>query len=1039
MVRRLTPWQVALAGVLALSALPGTARAACGMGNQCCIVDLVSASTNPATAGALLEVTCAAHDPNGVITRFTLSSSAGTFVGSNSSSLQISAIPQAQSARATVQWRAPSVVGSVTLTCIAWDNGGLLGTPTQSAPLSTLVAVTATATPPVIDSIEASSNEVLPGATVQFVATAHSSDQRPLSYAWSVGGIAVGANSPTLDWIAPAVAGSYSVALVVSDDVGQSAQASALVVVVPKQGAGALVAIVKAPRRLAVDGSGRLFVVDARAGRLWLLTARGEVRGRAPLLDRIAAVAAGADQLFVVTEGGRLLVLDPTAGTVRGEIALVDGPAVTPDGLAFAVDAGLLLIAEREANRVRAVRLNGSTAYVVSAANGAPLMRPVDVAVEATGQRFWVALREKSASGQLHCFALNGAPVRSLLLASDLSAVSRLGGLTVDTAGALYLADAFQGRVQIVNALGVGLGQLGTFGTRVGTLNVPTGLAWLGNGDLIVASLNSGRLERYGVGAPLPICAGDTDCDGISDAVEIAHGLDPTLPTDALADVDHDGLSALEEIAHGTSPTNPDTDGDGYLDGIEVAAGFDPLNVSDHRPVLLAGPAQQSNPGLVQFSSTLQSDRPCQVSWVQSSGPIVALRGAQTLSPSFVGRVAGSYRFRGIAACQGAISAPAEVQATINNVAPLVDVGRPVVASIGQRFVLDGALSSDPNGDALRLGWDQILGSPLLSADTADPVELQAAQPGLLRFELTGADSKYAHSSASADVVVVNPTSELPATTVVTPVVGGAYKPLQLAASVDPLLKPMTTYVWEQLAGPAVSCNNAGSATPSFVPSGPGHYAFAFSVSDGVLETPPQRVDVYVAEADGLLPEAVAPATLEATVGEPIVLDGSDSCAAHTGAALDYSWRQLAGPSAGLTDAASARATVVPFAPGRQIFELVVSEGAVQGIPAEVVVVARSGRCTLPAAHVAAVATSTVFDPVTLIGSAEGNCGLPVGFRWTQVAGPWIALDDPTSATPRFVPRLRGAYVFELEVDDGVARSTAVRVSVQVQPRGGTP
>ena len=70
-----------------------------------------------------------------------------------------------------------------------------------------------------------------------------------------------------------------------------------------------------------------------------------------------------------------------------------------------------------------------------------------------------------------------------------------------------------------------------------------------------------------GVAAP-----GDSDGDGLEDAIEIELGTDS-----ADLDTDDDGLTDGDEYyVYQTGTRNPDTDGDGVVDGDEIANGTDP-------------------------------------------------------------------------------------------------------------------------------------------------------------------------------------------------------------------------------------------------------------------------------------------------------------------------------------------------------------------------------------------------------------------------------------------------------------------------------
>ncbi len=91
---------------------------------------------------------------------------------------------------------------------------------------------------------------------------------------------------------------------------------------------------------------------------------------------------------------------------------------------------------------------------------------------------------------------------------------------------------------------------------------------------LVLCALLLALVPAHAQGGP------DQDGDGLPDAWETAHGLNPRIGhgiNGAAGDPDHDGLSNIDEWANGTDPQNADTDGDGLPDQWEVENLTDPL------------------------------------------------------------------------------------------------------------------------------------------------------------------------------------------------------------------------------------------------------------------------------------------------------------------------------------------------------------------------------------------------------------------------------------------------------------------------------
>ncbi len=96
---------------------------------------------------------------------------------------------------------------------------------------------------------------------------------------------------------------------------------------------------------------------------------------------------------------------------------------------------------------------------------------------------------------------------------------------------------------------------------------------WGADPGLFPSNPDGGPAQRYGAGS-FAFLLPDSDGDGLPDAYELAHGLDPEDPDDAVADLDSDGANNLREFLDGSDPEEPDTDGDGIADGPETGTGI---------------------------------------------------------------------------------------------------------------------------------------------------------------------------------------------------------------------------------------------------------------------------------------------------------------------------------------------------------------------------------------------------------------------------------------------------------------------------------
>ena len=261
-----------------------------------------------------------------------------------------------------------------------------------------------------------------------------------------------------------------------------------------------------APRGVAVDGSGNLYIADYGNGRVRKVDAAG-----------VITTVAGTGQRGYSGDGG------PAASA---QLGLLRGVAV--DG------SGNLYIADARNHRVRKVDATGAINTVAGTgerryggdggpATSAQLGRPQGVAVDSSGNLYIAAnynrrVRRVDAAGVINTVAGtgqwghsgDGGPATSAQLRSP-------HGVAVDGLGNLYIADTYSSCVRRVDTAGVittvaGTGEWGYSGDGGPATNAqlqrPRGVAVDGLGNLYIADSDNHCVRRVDTAGVITTVAG---------------------------------------------------------------------------------------------------------------------------------------------------------------------------------------------------------------------------------------------------------------------------------------------------------------------------------------------------------------------------------------------------------------------------------------------------------------------------------------------------------------------------------------------------
>ncbi len=381
---------------------------------------------------------------------------------------------------------------------------------------------------------------------------------------------------------------------------------------------------------------------------------------------------------------------------------------------------------------------------------------------------------------------------------------------------------------------------------------------------------------------------------------------------------------------------------------------------------------------------------------------------------------------------------------TVNS-APVAAAGVDRAVAAGELVELDGAGSSDADGDPLKLRWALVSAPTGSAARLDDPGAVRpsftADLPGTYVAQLIVADGAEA---GRPDTVVITTGGARPVADAGPDLFGmnGDTVMLDGTASFDPDGDPLSFH-WSLIGRPDGSSTVIADPTAArfplllHKPTKTGCFVAQLIVSDGQLESAPDVA--VVCEGSGSLPVADAGPDQEVLPGQLVQLDGAGSFDPD-GDPLSFRWAltvKPAGSSAFLSDPTVVAPSFTADLIGTYVAQLIVNDGLLDSAPDTVVaaILNRPGIADAGADRVIPLRGSVTLDGT---GSSDPD-GDPLTFAWSFASKPLDStaeLSGADTAAPGFVADLVGDYVVQLIVNDGIVESDPdlVTISADANP-----
>lgn len=267
----------------------------------------------------------------------------------------------------------------------------------------------------------------------------------------------------------------------------------------------------RSPTRVALDGTGNLYVTDSRAGQVIKLNSTGSNLVVKSGLAKPLAVAVGNQGLVYVGEegSGRVLVFNSALTNALYSLGAGSNEFQLPNHIAVDTTQsnGWIYVSDSQANQIRCyTNATLVKAFGTKGAGNGQFNFPAGVYLSPSLELFVV----DQNNDRVQVFNSAGSFQRAFSLKTPADPVTtniygRAQGILGDNAGRIYVIDAFQGEIKVFDTVGTYLATLSGWGEWIGQLRSPGSAALGADQRLFVASINNNRMEIFSIQGGGPV------------------------------------------------------------------------------------------------------------------------------------------------------------------------------------------------------------------------------------------------------------------------------------------------------------------------------------------------------------------------------------------------------------------------------------------------------------------------------------------------------------------------------------------------------